>query len=84
MNKIDITINNFNVILTPDKALFPGHFIPPILWSGFINGVDISIIQLKVSAKSVLNFNFKIYPDRFNDIKLEIIKAIDNKLRVMD
>jgi len=84
MYKIELSTNNFRVVLNPSKPLFPGHFIPPVNWNGKINGEAVSIIQLSHSAKQESDFKFEIYSDKFSEIKLEVIKAIDEKLRIMD
>jgi len=73
-----------SVKLTPDKALFPGHFIPPIKWIGNVNKHDVEIIQISISAHSQSDFKFIKYPEEFDDLKDEIIKGIDDAMRVMD
>ena len=72
------------VKLTPNKALFPGHFIAPIKWIGFVGNNEVEIIQISNTAYCQSDFNFIKYPDEFDFLKDEIVKGIDDAMRVMD
>lgn len=66
MYEIDEITQGVSVQLTPDKALFPGRFIIPITWTGFVNGEEIEIIQNSFVAKSINDFKFSKFPNEMD------------------
>jgi len=57
------------VKLTPNKNLFPGYFIPPIKWNGYIQKYEVEIIQISMTAYDQSDFIFKKYPEKFDNLK---------------
>ena len=73
-----------SVRLNPNQGLNPYTIKYPLIWSGHIGNNEVEIIQLESFAGSINSFEFKKFPDEFENIKGQIIQWIDNKLRTMD
>ena len=72
------------VKLSPDKTLFPGYFFPPIKWVGYVENFEVEIVQISNTAYSQSDFEFRKYPKEYDFLKDEIVKGIDDAMRVMD
>jgi hypothetical protein len=72
------------LFLNADKALHPSTFIPPINWTGFLDGNEVEIVQNNISAFSVRDFSFGTFPAKYNHLKGDVVALIDDCLRTMD
>lgn len=72
------------LFLNADKALHPSTFIPPITWTGLLDGNAVEIIQNSTSAFSVGNFRFNTFPSKYNHLRGDVVALIDDCLRTMD
>jgi hypothetical protein len=70
--------------LNPDKIITSYHIEYPITWAGFINGIDVKIIQTGASAKYRNDFEIIQFPDNYYVILSQIINSIDNYLKIID
>lgn len=72
------------VHLNPDQALNPYSIEYPVVWFGFVGGEKVKILQLEAFAGSLDSFDFKEFPEKYDNLKTQIIQWIDDKLRTMD
>jgi len=73
-----------SVFLNADKPLTPWGFRSPITWTGLVSGEEVEIIQNTASARSIINFDFKIFPEKYSHFKEDIVHLIDKCLRTLD
>jgi hypothetical protein len=73
-----------SIFLNANKPLTPWEFIPPITWTGLVNEQEVEIVQKSAHAFSIINFDFKIFPDKYSHLKGDIVHLIDKKLRKLD
>lgn len=76
--------NKGSFALKADKTMNPFTWAPPIKWKGFVNGTEVSFIQVDAGAISKDDFDFTGFPEQLNSAISYIIEAIDDAMRVMD
>jgi hypothetical protein len=65
-----------SINLNPDKDLNPYTIAYPLIWTGYVAGQQVEIIQISNSASFINDFDFKVFPENYNFIKSDIIKHI--------
>ena len=64
----------------PDKEInLYKRNLYPIVWRGLLNDETVEIIQMNNSS-DINNFEFKVYPEKFDFLKIEIVKYINQFL----
>ena len=88
MDKLNFEFHDYSqhkekgyVQLTPDKIVSLNFNDYPITWTGFISGSNIKILQL-ASSSSISDFDFEMFPEKYNHMKNEIINEIDEYISV--
>jgi hypothetical protein len=67
-----------------DKTMFPGHWIPPISWTGYVNNTAVKFTQISQHSYNQNDFDFTDFPAELEGAKSSIIDAIDKAMKVMD
>ena len=63
----------------PNKTIYPNHALYPIIWKGILNDESVEIIQMTDSIDTN-DFEFKLYPEKLDYLKNEIVKYINQFL----
>lgn len=70
--------------LKTNSNLSPYNIEYPISWTGFINNIEIEIIQISQSAFEVNDFEFITFPEKYSYVKNSIAKSINNYLKTLN
>jgi len=70
--------------LTCNKTMYPDHWIPPIEWTGIVNGKNVVFIQVSDDALFLDDFDFTGFPEELDIAKSYIIEEIDRLMSSMD
>ena len=73
-----------SINLNADKALNPYTITYPLIWTGYVAGQEVEIIQISNSASSKNDFDFKVFPANYNFIKADIVKHIHTCLNTLN
>ena len=69
---------NSNQVITPHTVVYP------IKWQGFLNNNEIEFNQLNQSASSTGDYDFLIFPDKYENIKPSIANIIHRFLNKLN
>lgn len=73
-----------SIVLNPSKTIHFQFTDYPVKWNGLINGEKIEIVLNSSSSSFLENYEWPIYPEKYNDLKNQIVRAIDKYIdRVM-
>lgn len=72
------------IYLNADQEMNPYQIKYPITWTGFVSNNKVIIIQNSQSSKFIEGYEFKVFPEKYSDIKNQIVSIIDKYLRVLD
>lgn len=72
------------VYLNPDQPLNPYTIKYPIIWTGYVGGSKVRIIQQGQLATTLDNFDFIEYPAKYSNLKSDIVRWIDECLKILD
>lgn len=67
--------------MNPQEAFTVYNFHPPITWKGTLNNEPVLFKQLSRSSNSIEDFEFEQLPDKFAELKGDIVTSIDNFLK---
>jgi hypothetical protein len=56
----------------------------PIVWSGHVNGIEVSVIQESGSSSDPDTYELKDFPPRYKWLKAVIVNLIDGEFRQID
>jgi hypothetical protein len=56
----------------------------PIVWSGYLNGNEVSVIQESGSSSDPSNYELKDFPRKYEWLKGEIVDLVDDEFRAID
>lgn len=76
--------NRGSFVLESDKEFNPFTWAPPINWTGYINDVKVSFVQVNASGSMEMDYDFSNCSSIIESAKSYIIEAIDDAMRVMD
>jgi hypothetical protein len=63
----------------PNKTIYPNRALYPIIWKGILNDESVEIIQMTDSIDTK-DFEFKLYPEKLEYLKNDIVKYINQFL----
>jgi hypothetical protein len=75
---------NIRLSLNHDTVMSAHHVKYPITWKGTIGYEPIEIIQSGEMGSQEYNYEWKIFPEKYNRLRSEVVKKIDNYLRILD
>ena len=56
----------------------------PIVWSGYLNDIEVSVIQKPGSSSNPSNYELKNFPQKYDWLKSEIVDLVDSEFRTID
>ena len=74
---------NITIALDADKTIHYQHITYPVTWTGFVAGERVEIVQLDSSSSFMHDYEFRLFPERFDDVKSDVKDLIDNYLHRM-
>lgn len=70
--------------LKPNQPIVLSDQSWPIVWSGYLNDIEVSVIQESGSSSDPSNYELKDFPQQYEWLKGSIVDLIDDEFRILD